>query len=361
VIAAVETFPEPPDLSQRRAAARRPTMKDVAAVAGVSLSTVSRVVNGADVDAALARRVQEAAQLLGYRRDHAASTLRRADRKSRSLGLIFEDVANPLFSVVHRGVEDVARARGVLTFAASSDDDPDAERELAQAFSERGVDGLIIVPAGNDHSYLLREREAGTAIVFVDRPPRLLEADAVLTDNAEGVRNAVARLVERGHRRIGYLGDRRRIYTAAERYRGFREALAEHGIEEDDGSVRLDLYDSALAHDAARELLTGGDPPTALLAGQNLITLGAVHALRELDLQHTIALIGFDDITLADAVEPGLTVVAQDPVALGRRAAELVFSRLDGYSGPARTVIVPSTLIARGSGELPPQPSDGRP
>jgi LacI family transcriptional regulator len=335
-------------------------MKDVAALAGVSVSTVSRVVNGTDVDAALTHRVREAAQLLGYRRDHAASTLRRADRQSGSLGLIFEDVSNPLFSVVHRGVEDVARSRGVLTFAASSDDDPDAERELAQAFSERGVDGLIIVPAGEDQSYLMREREAGTAIVFVDRPPRLLEADTVLTDNADGVRRAVARLVEGGHRRIGFLGDRQRIFTAAERYRGFREALAAHGIEEDPGSVRLDLYDSEVAHDAARDLLKGSNAPTALLAGQNLITIGAVHALRELDLEQTVALIGFDDLTLADLLEPGLTVVAQDPVALGRRAAELVFDRLDGYDGPARSAVIPTTLIARGSGELPPPPADRR-
>jgi LacI family transcriptional regulator, galactose operon repressor len=329
-------------------------MKDVAALAGVSLSTVSRVVNGADVDVALAGRVQEAAQLLGYRRDHAASTLRRADRQSGSLGLIFEDVSNPLFSVVHRGVEDVARSRGVLTFAASSDDDPDAERELAHAFSERGVDGLIIVPAGDDHSYLLREREAGTALVFVDRPPRQLDADTVLTDNADGVRGAVARLVELGHRRIGFLGDRQRIFTAAERYRGFREALAGQGIEEDPGCVQLDLNDSELAHVATRTMLTGANPPTALLAGQNLITIGAIHALRELELQHTVALIGFDDLTLADAVEPALTVVAQDPVALGRRAAELVFSRLDGYAGPARSAVIPTNLIPRGSGELPP-------
>jgi LacI family transcriptional regulator len=335
-------------------------MKDVAALAGVSVSTVSRVVNGTDVDAALTRRVRDAAQLLGYRRDHAASTLRRADRQSGSLGLIFEDVSNPLFSVVHRGVEDVARSRGVLTFAASSDDDPDAERQLAQAFSERGVDGLIIVPAGHDHSYLMREREAGTAIVFVDRPPRLLEADSVLADNADGVRGGVARLVENGHRRIGYLGDRQRIFTAAERYRGFRQALAAAGIEEDPELVRLDLYDSEVAHDAARELLTVSDPPTALFASQNLITIGAVHALRELALEHRMALIAFDDLTLADLIEPGLTVVAQDPVALGRRAAELVFDRLDGYEGPARSEVIPTTLIPRGSGELPPPAGNRR-
>jgi LacI family transcriptional regulator len=329
-------------------------MKDVAAVAGVSLSTVSRVVNGADVNPELAQQVHAAAELLRYRRDHAASTLRRADRQSSSVGLIYEDVSNPLFSAIHRGVEEVARSRGVLTFAASSDDDPEAERQLARAFSERGVDGLVVVPAGNDHSYLLREREAGTAIVFVDRPPSLLEADTVLTDNADGVRNAVARMIALGHRRVGFLGDRQRIFTAAERCLGYRQALAAADIDEDPTLLRLDLYDSNVAQDAARDLLRADDPPTALLAGQNLVTIGALHALRELGLQHAVALIGFDDLTLADAVEPGLTVIAQDPVALGRRTAELMFSRLDGYDGPPRTEVIPTTLIERGSGEIAP-------
>jgi LacI family transcriptional regulator len=329
-------------------------MKDVAALAGVSLSTVSRVVNGADVDAKLAAQVQDAARLLGYRRDHAASMLRRADRQSSSVGLIYEDVSNPLFSSMHRGVEEVARRRGVLIFAASSDDDPAAEHALAQAFSERGVDGLIVVPAGDDHSYLAREREAGTALVFVDRPPKLLEADTVLTDNADGVRRAVARMIDLGHRRIGYLGDRQRIYTAAERYRGYREALAAAGIAEEPALVRLDLVDSDVAQAAADDLMTSGEPPTALLAGQNLITIGAVHALRELGRQHSVALIAFDDLTLADAVEPGLTVMAQDPIALGRRTAELLFSRIDGFDGPPRTEVVPTILIARGSGEITP-------
>ena len=122
-------------------------MKDVASLAGVSLATVSRVVNGNDdVRADLAARVQDAVEVLGYRRDLMASTLRRTDRLSSTIGLIIEDVANPFFSAVHRGVEDVAREHGVLTFAGSSDEDPDRERELAEAFGARGVDGLIIVP-----------------------------------------------------------------------------------------------------------------------------------------------------------------------------------------------------------------------
>src|SRR3954471_534538 len=143
----------------RQTRTRRPTMREVAAVADVSLSTVSRVVNGgAGVREDLAERVRDAVELLGYRHNLTASSLRRADRLSASIGLIFEDVSNPFFSAVHRGVEEVARERGVLTFAGSSDEVPERERELAESFSARRVDGLVIAPASSDHSYLQRDR-----------------------------------------------------------------------------------------------------------------------------------------------------------------------------------------------------------
>src|SRR3954465_8125520 len=215
MVPAVETF-----------TARRPTMKEVARVAGVSLATVSRVVNGTgDVHADLAERVRDAVKLLGYRRDLTASTLRRADRQSASIGLIIEDVANPFFSAVHRGVEEIARTRGVLTFVGSSDEQAVRERELAEAFAARGVDGLVIVPCAEDQSYLLRDRQAGTALVFVDRPPRFIPGDAVLSDNRGGARAAVSHLMASGHRRIGFLGDRESVYTAVERRAGYHEAL----------------------------------------------------------------------------------------------------------------------------------------
>src|SRR5919112_3581664 len=138
-------------------ASRRPTMREVAAVAGVSLSTVSRAINGdPKVAPDLAEKVRSAVTMLGYRRDVTATTLRRADRLSASLGLVFDDVSNPFHATLHRGIEDVARVRGVLAFAGSSDEDGARERELVQAFLSRRVDGLIIVPAGSDHSYLLR-------------------------------------------------------------------------------------------------------------------------------------------------------------------------------------------------------------
>jgi LacI family transcriptional regulator len=327
-------------------ATRRPTMKDVAAVAGVSLATVSRVVNDVPVDPALARRVHEAVARLGYRRDAAAAGLRRANRSSRSLGLILDDVSNPFFSAVHRGIEDVARERSVLIFSGSSDDDAAVERQLAMSFSAHGVDGLVVVPAGNDHRYLERERAAGVALVFVDRPPQRILADAVLSDNLGGVRAAVRHLAAAGHRRIGYLGDRARLFTASERLAGFGG---------DPALVRMDLVGSDAAERAALELLTGPAPPTALICGQNQVTIGALHALRALGLQQRVALVGFDDVPLGGLVSPGVTVVAQDPAALGRHAADLLFARIEGDDSPPRRIVVPTRLIARGSGEIAPR------
>jgi len=329
-------------------------MKDVAAVAKVGVATVSRVLNHNEaVDPVLAERVHDAVALLGYRRDVTASALRRADRHSASVGLLFDDVANPFFSAVHRGFEEVARARGVLTFSGSSDDDPARERALAEAFAARGVDGMVVVPSGQDQSYLMRDVEAGIALVFVDRPPRFIDADAVLSDNEAGVRLAAEHLIAAGHRRIGYLGDRQRLRTGADRLRGYRAALGAHGIPVDPALERLELGDSDVAYAAGRDLLAA-ERPTALVTGQNLITIGALRALRDLALQQTVALVAFDDVTLADVLEPGLTVVAQDPVGLGRRAGELLFARLDGDDGPARRVVVPTRLIVRGSGEISP-------
>jgi LacI family transcriptional regulator len=298
--------------------------------------------------------VEDAIAVLGYRRDLTASTLRRADRASASIGLVIEDVANPFFSAVHRGVENVARTHGVLTFACSSDEDPERERELTQAFSARAVDGLVIVPCGEDQGYLRRDRELGMEVVFVDRPPRLLDADAVISDNFGGARRAVDHLIAAGHRRIAFLGDRLTIFTAVERRRGYLQALADHGFPAEPALLRCDLADSEAAESAACEVLLSPEPPTALFTGQNLITAGALRALRKLGLREQVALVSFDDVELGDVVEPGLTAVVQSPYELGRRAADLLFSRLAGFDGPTQLSVVPVGFVARGSGEIAP-------
>src|SRR3954453_23283941 len=257
-----ETFPAS---NNHGPAGRRPTMREVAAVAGVSLSTVSRALNGdPKVAPDLAAEGNAAVAMLGYRRDVTATTLRRADRLSASIGLVFDDVANPFHATLHRGIEDVPRGRGVRAFAGSSDEDGERERDLVHAFLARRVDGLVIVPAGSDHGYLLRDRDAGVALVFVDRPPGFIDADVVLSDPAGGARAATAHLLVAGHRRIGYLGDRQRIHSAAERLRGYSGARGAERGAFDPALLRLELADSAAAAAATHELLSGDDPPTAV-------------------------------------------------------------------------------------------------
>ena len=263
-------------------------------------------------------------------------------------------MSNPFSSALHRSIEDVAVQRNVLVLAGSSDEDAERERKLVSAFASRRVDGLIIQPSSQDHSYLLAERRAGTAIVFVDRPPAFFDADTVVTDNAAGVRRGIRHLLAQGHRRIGYLGDMHTIATAAERHQGYVEELADQGIEIDESLVRLDLRGIEKAEAAAMEFLSRRQRPTALFAGQNLITIGAFRALRRLGLHQRVALIGFDDILLADLLEPGITVIAQDPVAIGRAAAGMLFRRLDGDRSPSERHVVVSRMITRGSGEIGP-------
>jgi len=328
-------------------------MREVAALAGVSLKTVSRVINAEPaVSDDVRSRVVGAIQRLDYRHDHAASSLRRSDRKTSTIGVLLEDVSNPFSSALHREIEDVALRRGVLVLAGSSDEDEAREQQLIAAFTSRRVDGLIIVPASHDHSYLLSERRAGTSMVFVDRPPAFLDADSILTDNQAGARQGVAHLIARGHRRIGYLGDLMTITTAADRHQGYEQELATARIALDPLLVRLNVHGIDRADAATVELLKLAEPPSALFTSQNLLTIGASRALHRLDLHHRIALVGFDDVLLADLLDPGITVIAQDPSTMGRKAAEQLFRRIDGDQSPSVHLVVPTRLITRGSGEI---------
>jgi LacI family transcriptional regulator len=340
--------------SPPRPARSRPTMREVAALAGVAIKTVSRVVNGVPtVDPAIVARVREAADKLGYRPNLTASSLRRGDGRTATIGMLVEDAANPFSAALTRTVENVARERGVLVLVGSLDEDPARERELARALIDRRVDGLVIVPAGRDQSYLISEQHTGTCMVFVDREAGLLAADAVVSDNRQGAVTAVNHLLKAGHRRIAYLGDRASIPTAAQRFDGYRHALEVAHIEYDDGIVRHTGSSETAAIAATEQLLSLPDPPTALFTSQNFVTVGAVRALRALGLQDTVAHLGFDDFPLADILSPGISVIAQDVEQMGRTAAEMLFRRLDGDPAPTRTTTVPTRLIQRGSGEIP--------
>lgn len=333
----------------------RATMRDVAAEAGVSLKTVSRVVNGeAGVSARLVARVESASDRLDYRPHLGARNLRRGDGRTATIGVVLENLANPFSGLVHRAIEDVARARDVAVLAGSVDETATRERELVTAFAARRVDGLIVMPTGPDQGYLARELSAGTALVFVDRAPRSLEGDAVVSDNRAGARACVEHLIAHGHRDIAFLGDRSTVSTATERHSGFAEAMRAAGLPVRPELVAYDLDGMDVAEHAALALLDLDRPPTALFTAQNLISMGALRGLRARGVQHRVAMVGFDDFVLADLLDPPITVAAQDSYDIGRRAAEQLFARLDGDTSPPRRQVVPTRLIMRGSGEIPP-------
>jgi LacI family transcriptional regulator len=331
----------------------RPTMRDVAALAGVGIKTVSRVFNDVpSVAPELVVRVRTAADKLGYRPNLTAASLRRAGGRTNTIGLLLEDVSNPYSSAVHRAVEDYAREHDVFVLAASLDEDSQRERELARRLIDRRVDGLIVMPVGSDHRYVVAEQQAGTSFVFIDRLASPLVADAVVADNVEGARRAVEHLLATGRRTIAYLGDKIAIPTAEQRFLGFRQALARAGLDSDGELVRHGLRTTEQARKAAHELLVSRSPQ-AIFASQNLVTIGVVEALHELDLQHRVALVGFDDVPMAAVLQPGITVIAQDPTALGRTAAQRLFDRMKGDLSPPAVHTIPTRLVIRGSGELP--------
>jgi DNA-binding LacI/PurR family transcriptional regulator len=335
---------------------KRATMRDVANAAGVSLMTVSRVVNGeVGVQPETAARVERAIRQLGYQPNDAARQLRRKGRPTQTIGLLVDDIANPFFATLARAVEDAARLHSFVVLIGSSNDSLEREREVMSAFCARRVDGVILVPAAGSHRFLRAQQQLGVKVVCVDRPADQLEADTVVVDNRQGAYRATRHLMLHGHRRIGYLGDREDIWAVRERFAGFVEALAEDSLTPDPDLVRHGLRGRADAAEAAGALLRHHGPPTALFTSNDLVTMGAIDYLHGAGGVTPVALVGFDEFALADKLTPPVTVVAQDPAAIGATAAQLLFARINGDASPPREVVLLTRLIVRGSGEIAPR------
>ncbi len=330
-------------------------MREVAALAGVSIKTVSRVVNReSGVSPDVVEKVQEAVSKLGYRHNLAASNLRRVNSRSALVGALLQDVGNSFSASLLRSLEDAARERDVAILASSLDEEPERERSLVESLVRRRVDGLLLMPATARQDYLVDELRNGLPVVFVDRAPSGVDADSVTVDNRLGARMAVEHLLAHGHRRIAFLGDLAALQTASARLDGYSAALRDAGIEPDpaviDMSLRLDTSASA----ATRRMLDSDHPPTAIFAARNSLAVGVIRALHDQALNHRIALVGFDDFPLADLVDPPLTVIRQNVEAIGAEVAKRLFARIDGdTSAPAHVVLVPE-LVPRGSGEIRP-------
>ncbi|MDM4718697.1 LacI family DNA-binding transcriptional regulator [Micromonospora sp. WMMA1363] len=332
--------------SARPTPPRRPTMVDVARRAGVSLKTVSRVVNNEPaVGPELVGRVLNAISELGFRRNDIARNLR-SRRVSATIGLLIEEIANPFYAMIAGVAAEIAATHQTLLITASSEEDPDREHALLLEMAQRRVDGLLVVPAGMDHSFLRREVEMGMPVVFLDRPPEQLLADVVLLDNQGGSRAGIRSLLAAGHRRIGILLGSLSVYTMRERLAGAQAELAGAGVPYDEKLVRDGIEGPEHASRAVADMFELTDQPTAFFCTNNRITLGALQELHRRGSD--AALVGFDDFELSHLMPRPLTVIAYDQRELARVATERLFQRIDGDRSWPSTTVLPTHLVQRG-------------
>ncbi|HEX8343413.1 MAG TPA: LacI family DNA-binding transcriptional regulator [Actinoplanes sp.] len=326
----------------------RARLSDVARLAGVSAKTVSRVISGHDsVSPDTRQRVLEAARRLRFRPNHLARDLRRGG-VSTTVAFVMGDLRNPFYSQVAAGIEKTLAEHGLTMIVAATRDDPTQEERVVAAMLERRVRSLLLIPIAADQSYLDGERQLGTPVVCIDRPAQNLIADSVVFGNRAGAADAVRSLLAIGHRRIAFVGSL--VHTHRERLAGFRDAMAEAGVEVDPAWERTDASTPAAAQRAMLELLAAAEPPTAVLAGNNQASTSVLRALRDSDRR--VAFIGFDDFVLAETL--GISVVAHDPEDMGRQAVRLALSRHDDLAATPTQIVLPTRLIQRGSGEIPP-------
>ncbi|TQL84701.1 LacI family transcriptional regulator [Microbacterium saperdae] len=323
-----------------------PTMNDVARVAGVALKTVSRYVNGeTNINPQMAERIRDAITSLGYRRNLAAASIR-PGRTSRVIGLVIGDLSNPYYSTIARAVESVVDAHGFLLTTASSDENGDRHDRLVDRLMEQRVDALIIVPPKNVARTWDQVPPPVPPLVLIDRPAPGVRADVVLADNAGGAFAATQELLAQGSERVAFVGDALTIYTMSERHRGYLSALEHAGAVHADALVHTRAHSLEDAAAIVTTLLENGSAD-AIFAANNRAAIGAVLAFRTLGRR--VPLIGFDDFEAAPLVTPAVSVVSQDVALMGRTAAELALSRIDGDSSEPTVHTLDTRLILRGS------------
>ncbi|MFI5815657.1 LacI family DNA-binding transcriptional regulator [Streptomyces sp. NPDC051643] len=330
------------------------TMVDVAAHAGVSVATVSHVLNDTRPVLPHTRQaVLDAIDALGYTPNALARSL--VTSRTRSIGLAVSAISNPYFTDILQGVEAGALEQGYGLLLADPHDDPRHERKVVQLLHERRVDGLIVAPSADPDALLRYLGRHRVPTVFLDR---LVEApaghsfafDQVCTENAAPMARLVAHLAERGHRRIGLVAGLPGLSTTTERISGYRHGLAGAGLPYDERLVVHGDSVTEAAEPATGALLSLGAPPTALVTG-NAMTIGALRALRErgLSVPDDLALCCFDDFAWADLFTPRLTVISQPGKEIGEQAVRLLLERLAAPELPGRTVRLPCVFVHRGS------------
>ena len=326
------------------------TIVDVARAAGVSTATVSRVLNNhPQVDPRLAATVLQTVKDLGYRPSRVARSLR--TRLNRVWALIISDIrTGPFFGDVVRGVEDIAYGAGYSLFLCNTDEDGAKEASYIELAVAENVAGVILTPS-NARTSLAPLLAFGIPVVLADRALPGHQADSVLVDNLSGARQAVGHLLSGGYRRIACITGPVSTTTGERRYAGYRAALEDAGLDLDESLVRAADFRERGGLLAMKDLLQQEERPDAVFVTNHLMTIGALQAIADarLTIPTDIAIVSFDDMSWASLLRPPLTAVAQPAYDLGVESARLLLSRLEGYSGAARTVTLAPTLLVRDS------------
>lgn len=329
------------------------TIRGVADEAGVSIKTVSRVLNEEpNVTPQTAEKVLAAAKRLSYRPNELARGLKGS--RTRTIGLIIADIANPFFADCCKAIEQVIAHRDHALILCASGESLESERSYVELLSRRRVDGLLIVPAPGSGKHLTREISSGLPIVAFDRPAKDVETDTVIVSNRRGAKEATQHLIEHGRKRIAFIGDDERVYTASKRLEGYRQAMNEAGLEP---VYRMESGAIPSACETADRLLEEHPGIDALLGGNSLITAGILHSLDNagVSIPEPMAVVGFDDFQLVSALRPNLTVVRQPTSQLGQVAAQMLLNRLDGSSEwETQRKVLSTELSVRGSCGCPP-------
>lgn len=325
------------------------TIRDVARKAGVSVATVSRVVNNqGGVRPATAEKINKAMQELNYIPNVLARSV--ASQKSYLLGMIIPDIENPFFAAVYTGVNKIAGESSYTTLLGDSEDKIEREEELVRTMLEHRASGLILTPVFENAEWLSRVK-IDVPVCLVDRDIEGMDCDRVLIDNVSGAYEATKLLIKNGHTRIGVITGPLDSTPGKERYNGYQKCLKEQGIPIEPVLVKIGDFREGSGYRLGGELLKAENPPTAILSCNNLMTLGLLEAINssEVKVGSDVAVVGFDDISVATLMEPRLTVVSRPMREMGEWAAKLLLKRIINPNSPKQLVMMTPNLIVRGS------------
>jgi LacI family transcriptional regulator len=342
-----------------------PTLRDVAAAAGVHPATASRALNPGTrslISARTADRVLRAAEELGYQPNAVARSLRTS--RSSSIGVVVPDLTNPLFPPIVRGIEDALAPHGYVLLIVNTDNDPSHEDRLIASLRSRSVDGLILATARRGHPLLRAPAPPGLPVVLANRRTEDVPFPSVTADDVSGIQLAVTHLAGLGHRRIAYIAGPQDTSTGLGRMLAFRSALRENGVPEDPGLIRQ--TSAWLEDEGARalgDLLDSGQEFTAVFAGNDMLALGCYDVIRERGLRcpEDLSVVGFNDMPLVDKLHPGLTTVRIPHYDIGWEAGRMMLDALTRGEQQAKAVLMPVSLSVRESTAPPGAPAGALP